>query len=127
MKKFRNKIEMKSNPPELKIESNDGSAVSFFLTKQLTNKLLLVLTDVQKAYVGIKKTEQHTDKIPASKRGFGKISALLKLHSHEVIIALFFAMAGLFYSSNFGIGSIIAFVIGCGIIFVPHKNKKEDQ
>jgi hypothetical protein len=124
MRKFKTRAALKSNPPTLTIESNSGDQAKFFLTKELTNNLYTMLKDVRNAYVGIKKTHQHTDTIPGAHRGLGVLLAYIRLHAREVLIALVWAMAGLSYSRNFVLGSVLASFFGIILIFVPEITKK---
>ena len=127
MKRFKSALEIKQAPPILKIESSSGDIASFYLTKNLAKKLSLMLKDVNKAYLGMKKLEQHTDKKPETKTGFSKLLAYVRLHAKEVIIAMLFASSGLLYSTKFVAGSLVALVIGLLYIFWPAKKHKEEE
>lgn len=124
-KKFRSKFDLRTHAPELVIKTSTGDETRVYLTKNFNDKLLLMLTDVKKAYVGIRKTEQHTANNPQGKQGTSKLVALLRQRAHDVMVGAIFLSAGLLYNSNFYLGSIVAGIIGGFLIFYKPKNKKE--
>lgn len=126
MNRYRSSLAMQTRPPELKIESSDGTGFSIHLTEKLNRHLKTVLTDVDNAYMGKPKVEQHVkmDEWRLGDGVFDKFVKYFRKRYSRLLIALVWLLAGLLYASSFTFGGIVLSVIGTFMVFAPTKNEK---
>ena len=129
MTKYRSSLSMQAHSPKLTIETSDGNGFSINLTEKLNRHLKTLLTDVDDAYMGKPKGQQHV-KLNEWRLGdgaFDKFVKYLKTCYPSILLSLVWLLAGILYGVNFKFGAIILYVVGIVMALKPKNNDKGDS
>ncbi len=125
--KFRNSFSMKRQPPTLEISSSNGDKVDVNLTKELVQSLIRVLTDVNYAYIGMKKTKKKINFGDATITSFEKFKNIF-IKNKLALIQLFFGMTlGIAISKGFLVGVIISLMFSFVALVFSLSQKNNNQ
>lgn len=129
MTKYRSSLSMQARSPKLTIETSDGNGFSINLTEKLNRHLKTLLTDVDDAYMGKPKGQQHV-KLNEWRLGdgaFDKFVKYLKTCYPLILLSLVWLLAGILYGVNFKFGAIILSVVGVVMALKPKNKDKGDS
>lgn len=126
--KYRHINELVRNPPILTIKDGKKNRVDFLLTKNFNHSLLESLTDVDKAYLGFKKTKKRTK--GKNFNFIDMISDVMQKYMPYIMTLIVGLIFGEVIVSNSIYNFINIAILGVALIVlfvIVHKNKKNKK
>lgn len=124
--KYKNSLLLRKDPPVLEVSSSNGDKVKVPLTYNFTKSLLRVLTDVNFAYLGMKKTKNKFNMGSKDAGIFSKIKEVINVNKLALLQLFIGLFLGISLSKNF-IWGIIASIFASIVVLLLHYSNKNNE
>lgn len=128
--KYKNSFELRRSAPRLEISTSRGTKVSVPLTYSFNKSMLRVLTEVNNAYLGFKKTKKHFNFGDTNLGVLAKINDWFKSIRLSVLEIFLGILIGISLTNNFVIGVIGLIAIEFVLLmfhYSANNNKKQEE
>lgn len=123
--KYRSPRKLKSSPPTLEVSSSNGDSVTFPLTKEFTKSLLRVITDVNFAYLGIRKVKRKLN-LGGKLSPVEKVNDIFEKTKLSIILLALGMLLGISIAKSFVIGAVVSIILA-GVSIMLHYSKENDK